>query len=320
MNLPAEASSDRRVADAAVGLATVLATATGARGLGRARMRELPARYRQAVTALAQARARGVPTAELEALVLRAHALLYAPEPIHLVRALRDVLVALPLAARRVGRPALLAAAILVAGGAWGGLEVHRDPTAAAVLLSRALQVNAESFQKGFAPRGGDPLYGAFYFTNNARAALTAFALGATFGVGTVLVLLYNGVVLGATVAIVAAHGSLAALFSYVLPHAGVELTAIVLAAAAGFRLADALLRPGWAGRLDALARAARETLPLAVGSAALLVVAGITEGWIAPLAWPLAAKAAVGAALDLGLVLYLAWPARAQSAEGVAT
>jgi uncharacterized membrane protein SpoIIM required for sporulation len=293
--------------------------------LSREELLRLPADYRRAVAELAEARARGVRPdrlEQLESIVVHAHGLIYAPERTHLGAALWRVLVSFPLAARRQAPAAALAAALLVAGGAWGFFEVQRDPTAAAVLLSGALQVNAESFQKDLTPRAGDPVYGAFYFTNNARAALTAYALGATFGVGTVLILLYNGVILGATIAIVHAHGSLEALFSYVLPHSGVELTAIVLAAAAGLQMARALIRPGWLRRRDALAEAARESLPLAVGSAALLVVAGLTEGWISPMPWPLAVKAAIGGALDVLLALYLLLPGRGttQSSEGVAT
>jgi uncharacterized membrane protein SpoIIM required for sporulation len=277
------------------------------------------------VAELAEARARGVRPerlGQLEAIVVHAHGLLYAPERVHLGVALWRVLASFPIAARRFGVGAALAASLLIAGGVWGWFEVQRDPTAAAILLSGELQANAESFQKNFSPREGDPVYGAFYFTNNARAALTAYALGATFGIGTVLILLFNGVILGATMAIVQAHGSLEALFSYILPHSGVELTAIVLAATAGLHMARAMIAPGWLRRRDALALAARESLPLAMGSAALLVVAGLTEGWISPMPFPLWVKATIGGVLDLLLVLYLVLPGRAarQSSDGVAT
>jgi uncharacterized membrane protein SpoIIM required for sporulation len=136
--------------------------------------------------------------------------------------------------------------------------------------------------------------------------AFLAYALGATFGVGTVMVLLFNGAILGATVAIVAAHGSLEALLSYVLPHAGVELTAIVFSAAAGLHIGAALLSPGWRRRRDALAMAARESLSLVLGSAALLIVAGIVEGWISPMPLGLGTKAAIGGGLDFLLAVYL--------------
>jgi uncharacterized membrane protein SpoIIM required for sporulation len=310
------AAIERRALAAGASLATAVQRLekTGLGKLSREELLALPAEYRRAVAELAEARARGVRAErleQLEAIVVHAHGLIYTPERTHLGVALWRVLVSFPIAARRFGALAALATALLVAGGVWGFVEVRRDPTAASVLLSGALQVNAESFQKDLTPRAGDPVYGAFYFTNNARAALTAYALGATFGIGTALILIYNGVILGATIAIVAAHGSLEALFSYVLPHSGVELTAIILAAAAGLRMAKRMIAPGWLRRRDALAQAALESLPLAVGSAALLVVAGLTEGWISPMPWPIEVKAAIGAGLDLLLVLYLLLPGR---------
>ena len=293
-------------------LAGILRTieATSLRRVARSDLRELPALYRQLVSELAEARALGLPRehlADLEALVVRAHATLYAPAPVRWGRALADLLVAFPTAVRRWWRSVALATAFLVAGCAWGYLEVGRDPSSAAILLHGAMQQNAEeSFQDGAPKREGDPVAGVLYFTNNARVALYAFALGATFGVGTAIVLLFNGVTLGATFAVVGMLGSPRAFFSFVLPHGGIELAAIVIAAAGGLRLAGGLLRPGWRRRRDSLLEAARESLPLALGAAVVLAVAGLVEGWISPMKLPIAAKATIGGVLDLLLVLYV--------------
>ncbi|MHB8419994.1 MAG: stage II sporulation protein M [Myxococcales bacterium] len=316
---------ERRAASAAGALAQALGRVEGRRAaaVSREELRSLPALYRRAVAELAEARAAGLtrgPLADLEAAVVHAHGLLYAPEPVRLGAELWRTLIDFPRTARRFAPGAALAALLILAGGLWGWAEVRRDPTSAAVLLSSSLQVNAESFQKGFSPRAGDPVYGAFYFTNNARVALASYALGATFGAGTVLMLLFNGVVLGATVAIVAAHGSLEALAGYVLPHAGVELTALAFAAAAGLHMGRGLLVPGFRRRRDSLTAAARESLPIALGSAALLVVAGVTEGWISPMVLPLWLKAAIGGGLDLALAAYLWLPGRSKSPDGAAT
>ena len=276
----------------------------------RSDLLEFPAVYRRLVSELAEARARGLPKerlTEMESLVVRAHAVLYAPAPVRLGRALADVLIAFPSAVRRSWRYLALATALLVGGCSWGYFEVGRDPSSAAVLLPGGWQRNAEeSFQEGANPREGDPIYGVFYFTNNAKVAFNVFALGATFGAGTVLVLLFNGVLLGATFAVVATLGSSRVFFSYVLPHSGVELTAILVAAAGGLRLADGLLRPGWMRRSEAFRQAAGEALPLALGAAALLTIAGLVEAWISPQQMPIATKAFIGGALDGLLLTYL--------------
>jgi uncharacterized membrane protein SpoIIM required for sporulation len=173
------------------------------------------------------------------------------------------------------------------------------------------MRENAEHFRDDQPSGSGHPVYGVFYFTNNARVALTAYALGATFAVGTVLILLFNGVVLGATGAVVAATGSPQAFLSFVLPHSGIELAAILFAAAAGLQMGGALIKPGWRKRRDAFLFAARESLPLALGATALLVVAGIVEGWISPKPFPLALKAVIGGTLNVLLLIYLLRPIR---------
>jgi uncharacterized membrane protein SpoIIM required for sporulation len=280
------------------------------RNVSRAELRAFPVLYRRLVSELAESRARGVPgerLADLEALIARAHAVLYAPLPIRLSRSLAELVVAFPGSVRRSWRYLAVATALLTVGTAWGYLEVSRDPASAAILLPGGSQKNAEeSFQQDATPREGDPVYGVFYFTNNARVALNAYALGATFGAGTVAVLLFNGIVLGATFAVVHMVASPRAFFEFVLPHAGVELTAILVAAAGGLRMADGLVRPGWLRRRDAFARAARDSLPLALGAAALLSIAGLVEGWISPMPWPLLTKASIGIGLDVLLLVYI--------------
>ncbi|MFH0900582.1 MAG: stage II sporulation protein M [Pseudomonadota bacterium] len=281
-----------------------------AKALSREELLALPKLYRLAVAELAEARARGTPAAQrgtLEYLVIRAHAMLYAPAPLRIGSAIVDLVRAFPAAVRRYRRLVAIAALLLLVGSLWGYLEVARNPASAAVLLPGGLQENAEeSFQSGASTREGHPAYGVFYFTNNARVAFNAYALGATFGVGTVLLLLFNGVILGGTIAVVGLVGSPRVLLSFVLPHGGIELAAIVIAAAGGLAIADGLLRPGWRRRMDSLRVAARESLPLVLGSAALLAVAGLVEGWISPQPLPLAVKAAIGGVLDVLLVVYL--------------
>jgi uncharacterized membrane protein SpoIIM required for sporulation len=267
-----------------------------------------PRLYREAVARLAEQRARGVPAEEratLEMLVLKAHGLLYAPSVTRISRSLGDLLSSFPSAVRAAWRPILLGVALTISGAAWGYLEVRRDPGSAEVLLG-AMEGNAERFQDDIELGEGHPLKGAFYYTHNSQVAFLCFALGASFGVGTLLMMLFNGVMLGATAAVVAQVGAPRALLSWILPHAGIELSALIIAAAGGFQMAYAMLRPGWRTRSAALAQAARAALPLALGASVLLIVAGLAEGWIAPQPWPLRTKALIGLALDALLLLYL--------------
>ena len=128
------------------------------------------------------------------------------------------------------------------------------------------------------------------------------------------LALLFNGIALGGTVAVVSLTRSPHALLSWLLPHAGVELTAIACAAGGGFLMAWAMIAPGFRRRRDALADAALAALPLALGASMLLIVAGATEASLAPTGWPLWAKGAIGLTLDGLMVAYLGLVGRSKA------
>ena len=269
---------------------------------------EFPRVYRHAVQDLADARARkqeGLGSAE--AILARAHGILYAP----VTERSRDwvswLIVGFPRAVRRNLGLVALAYALMGVGTLFGYAEVRREPSSADALLSTAALENADRFRDEGTGIEGDPVKAAFYFPHNSQVAFNVFALGATYGVGTLLMLVLNGVDLGATAGVVSLTRSPRALLSWLLPHAGVELTAIAIAAAGGFLMAWAMIAPGFRRRRDALADAALAALPLALGASMLLIVAGLTEAWIAPKMWPLEIKGGIGLVLDVLMVAYLA-------------
>jgi uncharacterized membrane protein SpoIIM required for sporulation len=140
-------------------------------------------------------------------------------------------------------------------------------------------------------------------FTNNIQVAFLAFAGGVLFGLGTVYVLVSNGLMLGSVLGAAQFYAVGPLLWSFISPHGFLELTCIVIAGAAGLMLGDALLRPGLLLRREALARAARRAVELVVGAAPILVVAGLIEGFVSPSDLPFAVKMAIG--LGAACVLY---------------
>src|SRR5258708_337869 len=90
--------------------------------------------------------------------------------------------------------------------------------------------------------------------------------------------------------------------WSFISPHGYLELTCIVIAGAAGLMLGDALLRPGLRLRREALARASRRAVELAVGAAPVLVVAGLIEGFISPSDLAIEVKLVFGPLMGIGL------------------
>lgn len=128
-------------------------------------------------------------------------------------------------------------------------------------------------------------LHGAFsaqLMTHNIQVSLGVLAMGMTWGIGTALLLFYNGVTLGAIALDYVRAGYISFLLGWLLPHGVVEIPAILISGQAGFLLANALI--GWG---DAIPRRSRlraiapDVLTLTGGAAVMLVWAGIVEAFL---------------------------------------
>jgi len=142
-----------------------------------------------------------------------------------------------------------------------------------------------------------------FYIRNNIGIGFQTFAGGIAFGVGTLFFLVYNGISIGTVAGYLAQFGYGETFFSFVVGHGAFELTAIVIAGAAGLKLGIALLAPG---RKQALADAARIAVQLMYGAALMLLMAAFIEAyWSSSASIPAVVKFSIGAILWLGVLLY---------------
>jgi uncharacterized membrane protein SpoIIM required for sporulation len=148
--------------------------------------------------------------------------------------------------------------------------------------------------------------------TNNIQVSFLAAAGGIVAGLGTLVVLLVNGVHLGAVFALFDAQGAGALLWTFVLPHGVLEMTAIVISGGAGLILAHAVLAPGRRTRGRALREDGRDSLSLVAGAGVLLVFAGIIEGFVSPARIPAPLKLGFAAAVASLMLLYFWLGARA--------
>jgi len=254
--------------------------------LDPSRVRRLGALYRSASADLGLARRRfpGDPvTQRLELLVTAARLLVYDTKPRRLSllefasrtywRRVRERPVALLVAAALLLVPAALAAGWSLA-----------DPGAAAGLVPAEFRDATEP-----GPRGTDlglsaaeeAAFSSQVLTNNIQVTFMAFAAGIAFGLGTALVLVFNGLILGAIggLTVSAGHGDY--FVELVAAHGVLELSCIVVAGAAGLRLGWAIVDPGRLARGEALVAEARRSVEIVLGTAPWLVLAGLIEGFV---------------------------------------
>jgi len=227
----------------------------------------------------------------LESLVGRAYAEVHElREKQHRFSPLHWFFQVFPQTFRQHIRAFVLAFGITAFGFAIGGIAISIDKEAKTVILPFSHLQMDPSDRVAHEERTGaekDRLTGkkatfsAFLMTHNTQVSLFTFAMGFTWGIGTVLLLFYNGILLGATALDFVLAGQSTFLFGWLLPHGAIEIPAIVLAGQAGFILAGALI--GWGRRVSfkkRLRTVAPELVTLLCGLAIMLVWAGIVEAF----------------------------------------
>lgn len=143
-------------------------------------------------------------------------------------------------------------------------------------------RVAREQEERGERLSDGKARFSGMLMTHNTRVTLTAMALGMSWGIGTLVLLFYNGVILGAVAVDYVLAGQTTFLLGWLLPHGAVEIPAILVGGQAGFVLAGALLGRGQRLPLAARLRAvAPDVVTLCFGAALMLVWAGIVEAFL---------------------------------------
>jgi uncharacterized membrane protein SpoIIM required for sporulation/uncharacterized RDD family membrane protein YckC len=177
------------------------------------------------------------------------------------------------------------------------------------VMLERA-EAGVERQQSGLgfvqAEAGERPIIASSIISNNIRVAFSCFAGGIVFGVGSLLLLAYNGLSIGASSGHFANAGLLGYLWTFVIGHGVLELFAIWVSGAAGFMLGRAIIAPGELPRRDAVVLAGRQAMRLIGAVVVMLLVAGVIEGFVSASDMPVPVRIGVSGASVLFLVLYL--------------
>ena len=290
----------------------------GLRSLNADELARAPGLYRACMSSLSVARSISLDAnllAYLESLTLRAYFVVYG------VRASLGQVLArffrrdFPAAVRRTRWSTALAAFLLCVGIATGWAVTAKEPAWFEAFVSPGMaqgrtpdatrdDLATTIFDK---PKAADQLtaFATFLFTHNARIGMLCFALGAAFGVPVVLLLLYNGLAIGAICAVFAGKDLTIEFLAWLAIHGTTELAAIVLCGGAGFHLAGAMINPGRRTRLAALRERGRTATTLVVGAVIMLFIAALLEGLGRQLIIDTTARMAIGSTM---LVTWLAY------------
>ncbi|MEZ5327225.1 MAG: stage II sporulation protein M [Verrucomicrobiales bacterium] len=225
-----------------------------------------------------------------------------------------------PRAFRRHAAAFWLSFWISIAGALFGAFVISQDTDNKLRLLpgqfghliqSPTERVKAEE-ANAFSPEQKEhrAQFSAQLMNNNIRVAINAMAFGILFGIFTVVLLFYNGIVLGLVGYEYIADGQSEFLAAWLLPHGVPELTAIFMGGQCGLILARAVI--GWGTNLamrDRFRAIRDDLVVLVIGFCVLLVWAGIIESYLSQThepAIPYSLKIAFGLVELVVMVAYL--------------
>ena len=158
-----------------------------------------------------------------------------------------------------------------------------------------------------------DAAMAGFYVKHNTSIAFQCFALGFFLGLGTIYVLLSNGIQIGTVAGYVIAQGHGERFLGFVVSHSSFELTAIVVSGTAGLVLGHAILAPGNLSRVDSLRERGRVAVQLALGAAGMLFVAAMIEGFWSAQPLPPMVKYGAASIFWLAVIAYLGFAGRGE-------
>jgi len=227
--------------------------------------------------------------AYLESLVARAFGEIHEtrPKP-HRLAPVHWFFSTFPQTFRKHVRAFWICLATMLIGGAFGGFVIVADPASKEILLpfshlqgDPSERVVKEETTNEDRLAGAKTSFSSYLMTHNTKVSIFTLALGMTWGIGTLIMLFYNGVILGAVALDYVLAGETPFLLGWLLPHGAVEIPAIILAGQSGLVLAGALIGRGKPIQLKMrLRKISGDLVTLIFGVAVMLTWAGMVEAF----------------------------------------
>jgi uncharacterized membrane protein SpoIIM required for sporulation len=284
-------------------------------------MKRLDVLYRRATVHLSQVRSR---TSDrnlinyLNGLTSTAHSIIYLPPQAGAVRGgfefLREGL------ARTIARNWIwhaISACLLLAGAGFaaiaGSLDVVAlyalmpagDPRGPGASRETLLEILRSGRDQG---SGGKFVFAAFLFSHNFKVGLLSMALGILAAVPTVILIIYNGMILGAFATVHHQASIVGEMWAWILPHGITEIGAIVLCGGIGLQLGWAIVSPGMYSRSESLKAVSAEVARTAVGAGFMLIFAAIIESYLRQSELSTAVRLSFAAATAVFWIAYIAY------------
>jgi len=282
-------------------LADLTARAQKLKQMSAAELDELVSLYQRASSHLAHARvAYGADEAvvgRLTFLVAEAHGVLYQHRETDVRRSIsRFVTLTFPASVWSIRWYIVISALLTLVPWAVFQIWIGISPDAFQLTGDEAVRQAYidEDFESYYSSQPAQNFAGQV-FLNNIRVAILAFASGVLLCVFTAAILVYNGANVGMAGGLFTHVGEWERFWGLILPHGLLEISAVIVAGAAGLRLGWAVIAPGNRTRWAALTALGPMVGNVVIGLVIAFAVAGIIEGFVTGRPWPTSLRVAIG-------------------------
>jgi uncharacterized membrane protein SpoIIM required for sporulation len=192
----------------------------------------------------------------------------------------------LPAVMYGIQKQLLYAFIIFMMAGIIGAVSTAHDDTFVRLILGDGyVNMTLENIKSGNPTKvysSSDEMNMFFMITlNNIMVSLKVFVFGVFFSLGTGLFLFYNALMVGTFMMFFFQESQLSQALPVIMLHGTIELSSIVIAAAAGFTLGNSILFPGTYSRLTSFKMGAMKGLKIVMGLIPFFILAGFIESFI---------------------------------------
>jgi len=225
-----------------------------------------------------------------------------------------------PRAFRKRAGAFYLSLIITLVGMAFGGIATAFDQDAKDAILPQQFshlsgdpskRVAEEEKAKEDRLGGFHSSFASQLMSNNIRVSIFTLGLGITFGIGTILELFYNAVLLGMVLIDYILAGQTMFVLGWLMPHGVIEIPAILIAGQGGLVLGNALIGRGDRASLNERLRSVGpDLMAIVCGFSGMLIWAGIIESFLSQYHEPVIhywQKIAFGT-VELAVLVWFLW------------